>query len=331
MYSLNIFKYVCLLTFFPHCTIHHSTAQGVFFVDGVLHCCCYLLSSCLCLGVLAAPFLKEEEANRFIRLKRQSGYWDPHNSQNQWGFTIQEQVTWRPLVLDIQHIFIEGKKNHLFTEIKVLVWLLVISWFQGTMLKWLKELHVVVVLCRHLQAIINLFIVMSMTLLFNCTVQWKYWHKKKRKSIKGPFFAWISITLILSLRLMSTGQPSEQMPSSTWIWATWCLTALWQSKWHNIIADVVPNGHFLFLGATETAPHHITHSQRCPVKSLIFQPTLPVLSLQQGPLPLVGKKPTLGAWLVHNVPFLFCFIGLWQMFNYCPLTFCLATCSYIDV
>uniref|UniRef100_A0A3Q2XRS9 Uncharacterized protein n=1 Tax=Hippocampus comes TaxID=109280 RepID=A0A3Q2XRS9_HIPCM len=56
------------------------------------------------LRVLAAPFLKEEEANRFIRLKRQSGYWDPHNSQNQWGFTIQEQANeyWTALRTDAQ-------------------------------------------------------------------------------------------------------------------------------------------------------------------------------------------------------------------------------------
>lgn len=44
------------------------------------------------LGGLAAPFLKEEEAKGFIRLKRQAGYWDPHHSQNQWGYTVQEQV-----------------------------------------------------------------------------------------------------------------------------------------------------------------------------------------------------------------------------------------------
>uniref|UniRef100_A0A3Q1FCV6 Uncharacterized protein n=1 Tax=Acanthochromis polyacanthus TaxID=80966 RepID=A0A3Q1FCV6_9TELE len=43
-------------------------------------------------GVFAAPFVKEEEAKRFIRLKRQSGYWDPHHSQNQWGYTVQEQA-----------------------------------------------------------------------------------------------------------------------------------------------------------------------------------------------------------------------------------------------
>ncbi|KAM4585852.1 uncharacterized protein C3orf85-like [Fundulus diaphanus] len=43
-------------------------------------------------GVFAAPFIKEEAAKKFIRLKRQAGYWDPHHSQNMWGFTIQEQI-----------------------------------------------------------------------------------------------------------------------------------------------------------------------------------------------------------------------------------------------
>uniref|UniRef100_A0A3Q2EGW2 Uncharacterized protein n=1 Tax=Cyprinodon variegatus TaxID=28743 RepID=A0A3Q2EGW2_CYPVA len=43
-------------------------------------------------GVFAAPFIKEEMAKKFIRQKRQDGYWDPHHSQNAWGFTIQEQA-----------------------------------------------------------------------------------------------------------------------------------------------------------------------------------------------------------------------------------------------
>lgn len=50
------------------------------------------LSMLMFLGGFAAPFLKEEEAKGFIRLKRQAGYWDPHHSQNQWGYTVQEQV-----------------------------------------------------------------------------------------------------------------------------------------------------------------------------------------------------------------------------------------------
>ncbi|XP_040904054.1 uncharacterized protein C3orf85-like [Toxotes jaculatrix] len=56
-------------------------------------------------GVFAAPFMKEEEAKRFIRLKRQSGYWDPYHSQNQWGYTIQEQANeyWTALRADAQY------------------------------------------------------------------------------------------------------------------------------------------------------------------------------------------------------------------------------------
>ncbi|KAM4732928.1 uncharacterized protein C3orf85-like [Anableps anableps] len=46
----------------------------------------------LFLRVFAAPFIKEEAAKKFIRLKRQVGYWDPYHSQNMWGFTIQEQA-----------------------------------------------------------------------------------------------------------------------------------------------------------------------------------------------------------------------------------------------
>ncbi|KAM6141013.1 uncharacterized protein C3orf85 homolog [Pterocles gutturalis] len=47
-------------------------------------------------GVLGAPFLTEESANQFIRLKRQipySQYWDPSSSQNGWGYTVAEQVS----------------------------------------------------------------------------------------------------------------------------------------------------------------------------------------------------------------------------------------------
>ncbi|PKU44897.1 hypothetical protein llap_4796 [Limosa lapponica baueri] len=48
-------------------------------------------------GVLGAPFLTEESANQFIRLKRQipysQNYWDPSSSQNAWGYTLAEQVT----------------------------------------------------------------------------------------------------------------------------------------------------------------------------------------------------------------------------------------------
>ncbi|KAM9565983.1 uncharacterized protein C3orf85 homolog [Guaruba guarouba] len=54
-------------------------------------------------GVLGAPFLTEESANQFIRLKRQilfsQNYWDPSSSQNAWGYPVAEQISksWRAL------------------------------------------------------------------------------------------------------------------------------------------------------------------------------------------------------------------------------------------
>ncbi|XP_035171013.1 uncharacterized protein C3orf85 homolog isoform X1 [Oxyura jamaicensis] len=48
-------------------------------------------------GVLGIPFLTEESANQFIRLKRHlpysENYWDPSSSQNTWGYTVIEQVS----------------------------------------------------------------------------------------------------------------------------------------------------------------------------------------------------------------------------------------------
>lgn len=38
-------------------------------------------------------------------------------------------------------------------------------------------------------------------------------------------------------RLMSTGQLFVQMPSTTWTWVTWCLTALWQREYAIQIGD----------------------------------------------------------------------------------------------
>ncbi|XP_060935115.1 uncharacterized protein C3orf85-like [Limanda limanda] len=61
--------------------------------------------------MFGAPFVKEEEAKPFIRLKRQSGYWDPHHSQNQWGYTIQEQGT-LCRVVDTHH----DENNRLYME-----------------------------------------------------------------------------------------------------------------------------------------------------------------------------------------------------------------------
>ncbi|XP_064932044.1 uncharacterized protein C3orf85 homolog isoform X2 [Columba livia] len=62
-----------------------------------------LVSALLFTGVLGAPFLTEESANQFIRLKRQIpyslNYWDPSSSQNTWGYSMAEQVseTWKAL------------------------------------------------------------------------------------------------------------------------------------------------------------------------------------------------------------------------------------------
>ncbi|XP_033915822.1 LOW QUALITY PROTEIN: uncharacterized protein C3orf85 homolog [Melopsittacus undulatus] len=60
-------------------------------------------------GVLGAPFLTEESANQFIRLKRQilfsQNYWDPSSSQNAWGYIVADQVSksWRALRDTAQH------------------------------------------------------------------------------------------------------------------------------------------------------------------------------------------------------------------------------------
>ncbi|EOA98020.1 hypothetical protein Anapl_14604 [Anas platyrhynchos] len=48
-------------------------------------------------GVLGIPFLTEESANQFIRLKRHlpysENYWDTSSSQNTWGYAVIEQVS----------------------------------------------------------------------------------------------------------------------------------------------------------------------------------------------------------------------------------------------
>ncbi|KAF4072815.1 hypothetical protein AMELA_G00251810 [Ameiurus melas] len=56
-------------------------------------------------GVFAAPFANPELAKRFIRQKRQIGYWDPNHSQNVWGYTVQEQANeyWTALRTDTQY------------------------------------------------------------------------------------------------------------------------------------------------------------------------------------------------------------------------------------
>ncbi|XDV19765.1 hypothetical protein PO909_025180 [Leuciscus waleckii] len=56
-------------------------------------------------GVFTAPFVKGEQATKFLRVKRQSDYWDPSYSQNQWGYTIQEQANeyWTDLRANAQY------------------------------------------------------------------------------------------------------------------------------------------------------------------------------------------------------------------------------------
>ncbi|XP_030253013.1 uncharacterized protein C3orf85 [Sparus aurata] len=88
----------------------------------------FLILFALLCGAFAAPFVEEEEAKRFIRRKRQSGYWDPHHSQNQWGYTIQEQANeyWTALRTDAQYYMDMGnlmfdhsvatENNRLYTE-----------------------------------------------------------------------------------------------------------------------------------------------------------------------------------------------------------------------
>ncbi|KAB0342850.1 hypothetical protein FD754_019776 [Muntiacus muntjak] len=47
-------------------------------------------------GVLGAPFLLEDPANQFLRLKRHiylQDYWKPDHSPNTWGNTLVDQVT----------------------------------------------------------------------------------------------------------------------------------------------------------------------------------------------------------------------------------------------
>ncbi|XP_052651050.1 uncharacterized protein C3orf85 homolog isoform X1 [Harpia harpyja] len=54
-----------------------------------------LVYALLFTGVLGAPFLTEESANQFIRLKRQipysQNYWDTSSSQYAWGYIGAEQ------------------------------------------------------------------------------------------------------------------------------------------------------------------------------------------------------------------------------------------------
>ncbi|XP_053791263.1 uncharacterized protein C3orf85 homolog isoform X1 [Vidua chalybeata] len=55
-----------------------------------------LLFTASVLSVLGAPFLAEESANQFMRLKRHIpyslSYWDSSSRQNTWAYTVAEQL-----------------------------------------------------------------------------------------------------------------------------------------------------------------------------------------------------------------------------------------------
>ncbi|XP_049713843.1 uncharacterized protein C3orf85 homolog, partial [Elephas maximus indicus] len=62
----------------------------------------------LLVGVLGAPFLLEDPANQFLRLKRHiylQDYWDPDHSPNVWRDTLADQVreTWTSLKTTVQY------------------------------------------------------------------------------------------------------------------------------------------------------------------------------------------------------------------------------------
>ncbi|XP_031311941.1 uncharacterized protein C3orf85 homolog [Camelus dromedarius] len=66
------------------------------------------LCSTLLIGALGAPFLLEDPANQFLRLKRHiylQDYWDPDHSPNMWGKTLADQAreTWTALKTTAQH------------------------------------------------------------------------------------------------------------------------------------------------------------------------------------------------------------------------------------
>ncbi|XP_043846367.1 uncharacterized protein C3orf85 homolog [Dromiciops gliroides] len=56
----------------------------------------WVLHSVLIAGVMGAPFLSDDSANQFLRLKRQifsQDDWDPDHSENGWGYTLAEQAS----------------------------------------------------------------------------------------------------------------------------------------------------------------------------------------------------------------------------------------------
>uniref|UniRef100_A0A287D4E7 Chromosome 3 open reading frame 85 n=3 Tax=Marmotini TaxID=337730 RepID=A0A287D4E7_ICTTR len=67
-----------------------------------------VLCSTLLIGALGAPFLLEDPANQFLRLKRHvylQDYWDPDYSSNGWGITLAHQAheTWTFLKQTAKH------------------------------------------------------------------------------------------------------------------------------------------------------------------------------------------------------------------------------------
>ncbi|XP_057553674.1 uncharacterized protein C3orf85 homolog [Hippopotamus amphibius kiboko] len=67
-----------------------------------------VLCSTLLIGTLGAPFLLEDPANQFLRLKRHiylQDYWDPDLSPNTWGNTLADQAreTWTALKATAQY------------------------------------------------------------------------------------------------------------------------------------------------------------------------------------------------------------------------------------
>ncbi|XP_039333560.1 uncharacterized protein C3orf85 homolog [Saimiri boliviensis] len=66
------------------------------------------LCSTLLIGALGAPFLLEDPANQFLRLKRHVNlpdFWDPDHSSNVWKNTLANQAheTWITLKTTAQY------------------------------------------------------------------------------------------------------------------------------------------------------------------------------------------------------------------------------------
>ncbi|XP_044627569.2 uncharacterized protein C3orf85 homolog [Equus asinus] len=66
------------------------------------------LCSTLLIGALGVPFLLEDPANQFLRLKRHiylQDYWDPDHNPNTWGNSLVDQAweTWTALKTTAQY------------------------------------------------------------------------------------------------------------------------------------------------------------------------------------------------------------------------------------